>query len=126
MGPEASGNALDLSLIDRPLSQRESEFMHPHIRGTGAGDDPTYGQYRRAMMRAIDDLVKDRFMLCEDADDRLAAKGNPRRNRPCRTASAMVPRSDLQACALPVHEREGGCGLRLQKTHWIYLSSIAC
>jgi hypothetical protein len=50
--------------------------MHPHIRGTGAGDDPTHGQYRRAMMRAIDDLVKDRFMLCEDADDRLAAKGN--------------------------------------------------
>ena len=51
---------------------------------------PSYGQYRSAVMRAIDDLVKDRFMLCEDADDALArlldaglaagvpaAKGNP-------------------------------------------------
>jgi len=51
---------------------------------------PSYGQYRSAVMRAIDNLVKDRFMLCEDADDALArlldaglaagvpaAKGNP-------------------------------------------------
>jgi hypothetical protein len=51
---------------------------------------PSYGEYRSAVMRAIDDLVKDRFMLCEDADDALArllqaglaagvpaAKGNP-------------------------------------------------
>jgi integrase len=41
MRPEASENALDLSLIDRLLNQRESESMDPHIRGTGAGDDPT-------------------------------------------------------------------------------------
>src|SRR5882724_7918856 len=41
MRPEASGNALDLSRNDRPLNQRESESMGPHIRGTGAGDDPT-------------------------------------------------------------------------------------
>src|SRR6266403_2656885 len=41
MRPEASGNALDLSLNDRRLNQRESESMDPHIRGTGAGDDPT-------------------------------------------------------------------------------------
>jgi hypothetical protein len=33
---------------------------------------PSYGEYRSAAMRAIDDLVKDRFMLCEDADDALA------------------------------------------------------
>jgi alpha/beta hydrolase family protein len=51
---------------------------------------PSYDQYRSAVMRAIDDLVKDRLMLCEDADDALvrllqagldagvpAAKGNP-------------------------------------------------
>src|SRR5207244_12913508 len=41
MRPEASGNALDLSLIDGPLNQRESEAMDPHIRGTGAGGAPT-------------------------------------------------------------------------------------
>ena len=41
MRPEASGNALDLSLIDVPLNQRESESMDPHIRGTGAGGAPT-------------------------------------------------------------------------------------
>ena len=41
MRPEASGNALDLSLIDRPLNQRESGPMDPHMRGTGAGGEPT-------------------------------------------------------------------------------------
>src|SRR3989442_8108208 len=41
MRREASGNALDLSLIDGPLNQRESEAMDPHIRGTGAGGAPT-------------------------------------------------------------------------------------
>src|SRR5689334_17080444 len=51
---------------------------------------PSYDAYRSAVMRAIDDLVKDRLMLCEDADDAQArllqagldagvppAKGNP-------------------------------------------------
>jgi hypothetical protein len=41
MRPEASGNALDLSLIDGALNQRESEAMDPHIRGTRAGGAPT-------------------------------------------------------------------------------------
>jgi len=41
MRPEASGNALDLSRNDRPLNQREIRVYGPHIRGTGAGDDPT-------------------------------------------------------------------------------------
>src|SRR3989475_9658642 len=41
MRPEASGSALDLSLMDRRLNQRESESMDPHIRGTGAGGEPT-------------------------------------------------------------------------------------
>jgi hypothetical protein len=39
---------------------------------------PSFGQYQSAVMRAIDDLVKDRLMLCEDADDaqtRLLAAG---------------------------------------------------
>jgi hypothetical protein len=51
---------------------------------------PSYGEYRSAVMRAIDGLVKDRLMLCEDAPAALnrllaaglgagvpAAKGNP-------------------------------------------------
>jgi hypothetical protein len=33
---------------------------------------PSFGQYRSAVMRAIDGLVKDRLMLCEDADDAQA------------------------------------------------------
>jgi hypothetical protein len=33
---------------------------------------PSFGQYRSAVMRAIDDLVKDHLMLCEDADDQQA------------------------------------------------------
>src|SRR5256885_7055499 len=41
MRPEASGSALDLSIIDDPPNQRESESMDPHIRSTGAGDAPT-------------------------------------------------------------------------------------
>ena len=32
---------------------------------------PSFGQYQSAVMRAIDDLVKDRLMLCEDADDQM-------------------------------------------------------
>ncbi len=39
---------------------------------------PSFGMYRSAVMRAIDGLVKDRLMLCEDADDaqaRLLAAG---------------------------------------------------
>lgn len=39
---------------------------------------PSFGQYHSAVMRAIDGLVKDRLMLCEDADDaqaRLLAAG---------------------------------------------------
>jgi hypothetical protein len=33
---------------------------------------PTFAKYYSAVMRAIDDLVKDRLMLCEDADDAQA------------------------------------------------------
>jgi hypothetical protein len=33
---------------------------------------PSFGEYRSAVMRAIDDLVKDRLMLCEDAGDAQA------------------------------------------------------
>jgi hypothetical protein len=29
----------------------------------------SFGQYQSALMRAIDDLVKDRLILCEDADN---------------------------------------------------------
>ena len=29
---------------------------------------PWFGQYYRAVIRAIDDLVKDRFLLCEDTE----------------------------------------------------------
>ena len=39
---------------------------------------PSFGMYHSAVMRAIDGLVKDRLMLCEDADDaqsRLLAAG---------------------------------------------------
>ena len=39
---------------------------------------PSFGQYHSAVMRAIDGLVKDRLMLCDDADDaqsRLLAAG---------------------------------------------------
>jgi hypothetical protein len=33
---------------------------------------PSFGQYRSAVMRAIDDLVKDRLLLCEDVPDQQA------------------------------------------------------
>jgi hypothetical protein len=33
---------------------------------------PSFGQYHAAVKNAIDDLVKDRLMLCEDADDAQA------------------------------------------------------
>jgi hypothetical protein len=33
---------------------------------------PSFGEYKSAVSRAIDDLVKDRLMLCEDADDAQA------------------------------------------------------
>ncbi len=33
---------------------------------------PSFGQYYSAVIRAIDGLVKDRLMLCEDADDQQA------------------------------------------------------
>jgi hypothetical protein len=33
---------------------------------------PSFGEYHSAVMRAIDDLVKDRLMLCEDADEAQA------------------------------------------------------
>jgi len=33
---------------------------------------PSFGEYYSAVKRAIDDLVKDRLMLCEDADDAQA------------------------------------------------------
>jgi hypothetical protein len=32
---------------------------------------PSFGQYQSAVIRAIDTLVKDRLMLCEDADEQL-------------------------------------------------------
>ncbi len=33
---------------------------------------PTFAEYQSAVHRAIDGLVKDRLLLCEDADDQLA------------------------------------------------------
>ena len=51
---------------------------------------PSFGEYRSAVMRAIDDLVKDRLMLCEDADDqqtRLLAAG--------RAAGVPAPKGNL-------------------------------
>jgi len=33
---------------------------------------PSFGQYYSAVIRAIDDMVKDRLLLCEDADDQQA------------------------------------------------------
>jgi Alpha/beta hydrolase domain len=33
---------------------------------------PAFAEYQSAVHRAIDDLVKDRLLLCEDADDQLA------------------------------------------------------
>ena len=33
---------------------------------------PSFAQYQSAVQRAIDGLVKDRLLLCEDADDQLA------------------------------------------------------
>jgi hypothetical protein len=33
---------------------------------------PSFGQYQSAVMRALDDLIKDRLMLCEDADEEQA------------------------------------------------------
>ncbi|MBI4185344.1 MAG: hypothetical protein HY521_15230, partial [Proteobacteria bacterium] len=33
---------------------------------------PSFGEYYSAVIRAIDGLVKDRLMLCEDADDAQA------------------------------------------------------
>ena len=33
---------------------------------------PSFGEYYSEAIRAIDGLVKDRFMLCEDADDQQA------------------------------------------------------
>ena len=55
-------------------------FAHTAAERLASGDPrpsveeryPSYDAYRSALMRAIDDLVKDRLMLCEDADDALA------------------------------------------------------
>jgi hypothetical protein len=33
---------------------------------------PTYDEYHSDVMRAVDDLVKDRLMLCEEADDQVS------------------------------------------------------
>ena len=33
---------------------------------------PSFGQYQSAVMRGMDNLVKDRFLLCEDTDDMQA------------------------------------------------------
>jgi Alpha/beta hydrolase domain len=73
-------------------------FLSTKAQRLAAGDPrpsieeryPSYAEYRSAVMRAIDNLVKDGFMLCEDADDALtrllqagltagvpAPKGNP-------------------------------------------------
>ena len=62
---------------------------------------PSFAMYRSEVMRAIDDLVRNRFMLCEDAGDvyaRLlqaglaagvpAPQGNPLRRKRYRHASA--------------------------------------
>ena len=53
---------------------------------------PSFGEYQSAVMRAIDDLVKDRLMLCEDADD---AAGAPDRGR----TGSGVPASPRQGHA---------------------------
>ena len=73
-------------------------FAHTAAARTASGDPrpsveeryPSFGEYRSAVMRAIDDLVKDRLMLCEDADDqqtRLLAAG--------RAAGVPAPKGNL-------------------------------
>ena len=73
-------------------------FAHTAAARAASGDPrrsveeryPSFGEYRSAVMRAIDDLVKDRLMLCEDADDqqtRLLAAG--------RAAGVPAPKGNL-------------------------------
>lgn len=60
---------------------------------------PSFGQYSSAVMRAIDGLVKDRLMLCEDADDaqaRLLQAGLDAGVPPPR--GALPPRSTVPHC----------------------------
>ena len=64
---------------------------------------PSFGMYRTAVRNAIDDLVKDRLMLCEDADDqqtRLLAAG----------LAAGVPAPNGNGRPLPIPHCQGRSG----------------
>jgi len=64
---------------------------------------PSFGQYNSAVDRAIDDLVKDRLMLCEDTDDqqaRLLAAG----------LAAGVPAPNGNGRPLPIPHCQGRAG----------------
>jgi len=65
-GCEASGQMIPFA---RTRAEREaSGDPRPSVEERY----PSFGAYYSAVMRAIDDLVKNRLMLCEDADDELA------------------------------------------------------
>ena len=64
---------------------------------------PSFGMYRAAVNKAIDDLVKDRLMLCEDTDDqqtRLLAAG----------LAAGVPAPTGNGRPLPIPHCQGRSG----------------
>jgi len=64
---------------------------------------PSFGMYRAAVRNAIDDLVKDRLMLCEDTDDqqtRLLAAG----------LAAGVPAPNGSGKLLPIPHCQGRSG----------------
>jgi len=64
---------------------------------------PSFGMYRAAVNKAIDDLVKDRLMLCEDTDDqqtRLLAAG----------LAAGVPAPNGNGRPLPIPHCQGRSG----------------
>ena len=64
---------------------------------------PSFGMYRAAVRNAIDDLVKDRLMLCEDTDDqqtRLLAAG----------LAAGVPAPNGSGKPLPIPHCQGRSG----------------
>lgn len=65
-GCEASGQMIPFA---RTRAEREaSGDPRPSVEERY----PSFGAYYSAVMRAVDDLVKNRLMLCEDADDELA------------------------------------------------------
>ena len=65
---------------------------------------PSFAMYRSGVMRAIDDLVRDRFMLCDDAGNvfaRLQQAGSG-----CRRASATrKPITARPGTGMPRQER---------------------